>query len=233
MNVLIIKNAAAEGPGTIEDHLTTKNIPYSVVEICDGCSVPDVDQYSHVVIMGGPMAVYEMHLHPYLKDEALLLEKAIKAGKYVLGVCLGAQMLAHVLGAKVYAGGRKELGWYDVSQTADGMGDPCMAGLSVDGRNSAQVFQWHGDTFDLPRGAVLLASSPLFPNQAFRFTDRVYALQYHIEVTPEIVRKWTASERSIDRAAIEGDSGKIYPEYRERASNFYRKFFADHASPRC
>lgn len=231
MKVLIIKNVAAEGPGTIATYLKTHNIPFSVVDLYRSDSVPNVDLYSHIVVLGGPMAVYEMHSHPYLKDEALLLEKAIKAGKYVLGVCLGAQMLAHVLGAKVYAGGRKELGWYDVSLTADGMGDPCMVGLSVDGRNSAQVFQWHGDTFDLPRGAVRLASSDIYPNQAFRFTDRVYALQYHIEVTPEIVRKWTASEHSIDRAAIEGDSDKIYPEYRERASNFYRKFFADHASP--
>ncbi|MEK6699766.1 MAG: type 1 glutamine amidotransferase [Nitrospirota bacterium] len=225
MNVLIIKNAAAEGPGTIEDHLKTKNIPYSVVEPYRRGPAPDVDRYSHVVIMGGPMAVYEMHVHAYLKDEAALIEKAVRTGKRVLGVCLGAQMLAHVLGAKVYPGGQKEIGWYEVSLTGEGMDDPCMVELSVDGRNAAQVFQWHGDTFDLPRGAVRLASSPLFPNQAFRFNDRVYALQFHIEVTPGIVREWLKDEQGIDFNAVSAESEKIFPPYLNKAGSFYRQFF--------
>lgn len=225
MNVLIIKNAAAEGPGTIEDHLKTKNIPYSVVELYRRGPAPDVDRYSHVVIMGGPMAVYEMHVHAYLRDEAALIEKAIKAGKRVLGVCLGAQMLAHVLGAKVYPGGQKEIGWHEVSLTGEGMDDPCMVELSVDGRNAARVFQWHGDTFDLPQGAVRLASSPLFPNQAFRFNDRVYALQFHIEVTPGIVREWLKDEQGIDFNAVSAESERIFPPYLNRAGSFYRQFF--------
>ncbi len=136
-------------------------------------------------------------------------------------------MLAHVLGAKVYPGGRKEIGWHDVSLTADGMDDPCMAELSMDRKNIAQVFQWHGDTFDLPQGAVRLASSEIYPNQAFRYSRRVYALQFHIEVTPEIVRTWLSHEHGIDRVAADADSNRIYPKYRERAERFYRSFFED------
>ncbi|MCK9419508.1 MAG: gamma-glutamyl-gamma-aminobutyrate hydrolase family protein [Nitrospirae bacterium] len=171
------------------------------------------------------MAVYEMQLHPFLSQEAALIEKAIRLDRPVLGVCLGAQMLAHVLGAKVFPGGMKEIGWYDVSLTAEGMDDPCVAALAVDRKNMAQVFQWHGDTFDLPQGAECMASSEIFPNQAFRYSRRVYALQFHIEVTPEIVRKWFAHENGIDRAAVDADSKRIYPKYRERAERFYRSFF--------
>lgn len=225
MNVLVIKNIAAEGPGTIEDHLKKRSIPYEIVDLHRGDPGPPVDRFSHVVILGGPMAVYEMQGHPFLFQEAALIEQAIKSDRKVLGVCLGAQMLAHVLGAKVYAGGRKEIGWSSVSLTPDAMDDQCMAQLSVDGRNTAQVFQWHGDTFDIPRGAVRLASSAVYPHQAFRYTNKVFALQFHIEVTPDIVKKWLSQEKETVRVAAEADSDRIYPAYRDRAERFYRAFF--------
>jgi GMP synthase-like glutamine amidotransferase len=171
------------------------------------------------------MAVYEMDRTPYLKDEALFIKKAVHAHKHVLGVCLGAQMLAHVLGARVYPGGAKEIGWYDVTLTEEGMRDECMAGLAVDSGKTARVFQWHGDTFDLPQGAVRLASSALYPNQAFRYGDHVYALQFHIEVTPGIVGGWLRNEKGIDFPLIDKRSQEIYGPYRERAEEFYRAFF--------
>jgi len=227
VNALIIKNISAEGPGTIEHHLQQRSIPYEIVDLHRGDSAPALERFSHVVILGGPMAVYEMQLHPFLSREAALIDQALRLDRKVLGVCLGAQMLAHVLGAKVYPGGRKEVGWHDVSLTADGMGDPCMAKLSVARKNIAQVFQWHGDTFDLPQDAVRLASSEIYLNQAFRYSQGVYALQFHIEVTPEIVRKWLTHEQGIDRAVVDADSTRIYPVYRERAERFYRSFFED------
>jgi GMP synthase-like glutamine amidotransferase len=143
----------------------------------------------------------------------------------VLGVCLGAQMLAHVLGARVYPGGNKEIGWYEVGITDEGMKDPLLSGLSVDGKTVAQVFQWHGDTFDLPRGAVRLASSELFPNQAFRYGKAVYALQFHIEVTPKIVRDWLTHEKGVDVASVNAESERIFAPYLNRANNAYRQFF--------
>jgi GMP synthase-like glutamine amidotransferase len=224
MNVLIVKNVTSEGPGTIEDHLRTTNSPFTCIDLEQGQPLPAIDTYTHLIIMGGPMAVYEMDRTPYLKDEAQFIEKAVKADKHVLGVCLGAQMLAHVLGARVYPGGQKEIGWYDVTLTDGGMKDPCMAELAVGGGKTAQVFQWHGDTFDLPAGAVLLASSVLYPNQAFRYSDRVYALQFHIEVTPGIVSGWLGNEKGVDFPVVDKRSQEIYEPYRERAGGFYRRF---------
>jgi GMP synthase-like glutamine amidotransferase len=225
MSVLIIKNTASEGPGTIQDFLRDAPLTYFVRDLEAGESLPDLDDFSHLVIMGGPMAVYEMHRYPFLINEALLIDKAIKANKHVLGVCLGAQMIAHVLGARVYHGKQKEIGWYEVSLTDNGIKDPCMSQLVVDGKNAAQVFQWHGDTFDLPRGAVRLASSSLYPNQAFRFSDNVYALQFHIEVTPSIVREWLKNEKGVDFKKVSAESERIFMPYLQRAKSFYQKFF--------
>jgi GMP synthase-like glutamine amidotransferase len=225
MNVLIIRNIASEGPGTIEEHLRAEKLPYSIIDLKKGAAAPQVNTFTHLVIMGGPMAVYDMEQHPFLKTEALLIERAIKENKHVLGVCLGAQMVAHALGARVYAGGQKEIGWYEVALTDDGMRDPCVSQLAYDGRKSAVVFQWHGDTFDLPAGAVRLASSDLYPNQAFRYSDRVYALQFHIEVSPVIVFDWLKDEKGIDLNSVNAESNRIYDPYRMRAMNFYRGFF--------
>ncbi len=225
MSVLIIKNTTNEGPGTIKDHLREAPLTYFERDLEAGELLPDLDDFSHLVIMGGPMAVYEMHRYPFLINEALLIDKAIKANKRVLGVCLGAQMIAHVLGARVYHGKQKEIGWYEVALTNDGMKDPCLSQLAVDGKNAAQVFQWHGDTFDLPKGAVRLASSSLYPNQAFRFSDSVYALQFHIEVTPSIVREWLKNEQGADFKKVSAESERIFVPYLERAKSFYRKFF--------
>jgi GMP synthase-like glutamine amidotransferase len=226
MKVLIIKNISHEGPGTIEQYLRDAAIPYSIVDMSKGEPAPDITPFTHLVIMGGPMAVYEMHCYPHLINEALLISSALKANKHILGVCLGAQMLAQVLGARVYPGLRKEIGWYDVALTDEGLRDPMMSRLKLADKNAAQVFQWHGDTFDIPRGAVRLASSDLFPNQAFQYKDRVYALQFHIEVTPTIVREWLQNEKGIDFDGITAMSKRIFEAYLERAMQFYQVFFS-------
>lgn len=225
MSVLILKNITTEGPGTIEDHLRSRKVRSSIIDLSKGEPFPSVDSFSHLVVLGGPMAVYEMDRYAYLTAEARFIEEAIGKNKHVLGVCLGAQMLAHVLGARVYAGRQKEIGWYDVSLTDDGMKDPAMSVLAVDGRSVAQVFQWHGDTFDLPGKAVRLASSVLYANQAFRYSDRVYALQFHIEVTPPIVLGWLKDEKGVPLHSITADSERIYSSYRKRAEGFYSEFF--------
>jgi GMP synthase-like glutamine amidotransferase len=227
MHVLILKNISNEGPGTIEEYLQNENIPYSTADLNKGDAAPSVQAFTHMVIMGGPMAVYEMDRYPHLRDEVKLIEQAVSSNKHVLGVCLGAQMLVHVLGARVYPGGNKEVGWHQVEISDDGMRDRLMAELAVDGTRTARVFQWHGDTFDLPAGSTLLASSELFPNQAFRYSDRVYALQFHIEVSPVIVHEWLKGEKGIDIKAVDTESNRIYEEYRLRAADFYRGFFKE------
>ena len=229
MSVLIIKNIASEGPGTIEDYLKEKGIAYSIVDFsgCDATeeSIPDVREHSHLVIMGGPMAVYESEGLPFLHYELAIIRAFIKSGKAVLGICLGAQMIAYALKADVYAGGTQEVGWDKIEITPEGMKDPVFSALSVNGEARADVFQWHGDTFDVPAKAVRLSSSGVYENQAFRYKDNVYALQFHIEVTPAMIREWFAHEKgdTIDHMFSESDS--LYPEYQRRAVKFYETFF--------
>ncbi len=229
MRVLVLKNTPIEGPGTIEDYLRTHEIPSDTVELLKGEDVPDGRDYTHVVMMGGPMAVYEMKMYPHLAKGARLLEGFIKKGASALGVCLGAQMIAHVLGARVYAGGQKEVGWYEVDMTPEGMEDDVFKSLSPNGEARAQVFQWHGDTFELPAGAVRLASSPVYQNQAFRWGEKqnVYALQFHIEVTPAIIAQWFEGEKDfLEAKKLFNKTVEIYPEYSKRAKEFYRGFFS-------
>ncbi|VAX33792.1 Glutamine amidotransferase, class I, partial [hydrothermal vent metagenome] len=118
------------------------------------------------------------------------------------------------------------VGWYKVDITPDGMEDEVFSTIAIDGKPFAEVFQWHGDTFDLPEGAVRIASSSAYPNQAFRYGSRVYALQFHIEVTPEILREWFKDEAGVDVEEMLAHTEKIYPEYHKRAMNFYDKFFS-------
>ncbi len=226
MSVLIIKNIPAEGPGTIEDCLKKKGIPYRILEFSRGEEVSGTGEYSHLIVMGGPMAVYEMDKYPYLRKEAELIRNFIESGKAVFGVCLGAQMIAHALGAGVYPGGTEEVGWYKVDMTPEGMKDPAFSSLSVDNAPAAEVFQWHGDTFDLPRDAVRIASSEIYPNQAFRYGSSVYALQFHIEVTPAVIKEWFENEEGVDVDNMLRETDRIYPEYYRRAMKFYENFFS-------
>jgi GMP synthase-like glutamine amidotransferase len=230
MSVLIVKNIPLEGPGTIEDFLKEEGIDYTILEFSEGEDVADTGCFSHLIVMGGPMAVYEMDKYPYLKREAVLIEEFIKNGKSVLGICLGAQMIAHALGSRVYPGSVKEIGWYRADITPEGMEDPVFSTLAVsspagNAGRYAEVFHWHGDTFDLPEGAVRIATSSAYQNQAFRFGKSVYALQFHIEVNPEIVREWFEGEEGVDLDSMMEQTGRIYPEYHERARRFYQRFF--------
>ena len=232
MNVLIIKNIASEGPGTIEDYLKEKQIKYSIVDF-SGCDareedIPDVRDFTHLVIMGGPMAIYESDGLPFLHFEVAMIRAFIKTGKAVLGICLGAQMIANALRAEVYKGGKQELGWYKVDITEEGMGDDAFSALAVENGPIAEVFQWHGDTFDLPRKAVCIASSENYKNQAFRYGENVYALQFHIEVTPGMIEDWFKNDSNVDVDDMLARTQQIYVEYAERARKFYEKFFSNY-----
>jgi GMP synthase-like glutamine amidotransferase len=224
MSVLILKNIANEGPGTIEDFLKEKGISYHILNMFEPGEMPDISGFSHLVVMGGPMAVYEMDKFPFLHIEAAAIRSFIKSGKAVLGICLGAQMIAYALGAEVYPGGKEETGWGRVGITQDGLEDPVMFSLSADRQPYAEVFQWHGDTYDLPENSVSLSSSEVYPNQAFRYRDNIYALQFHIEVTPDMIGEWFKGKEDVED--IINRTTVIYPEYYKRAMDFYDKFFA-------
>jgi GMP synthase (glutamine-hydrolysing) len=132
------------------------------------------------------MSVYETRKYPYLTTELHLIEQAIQKDIPVLGVCLGAQLIAKALGARVTKNGEKEIGWYDVSRTHEAKKDPVVGHF----KDSEKIFQWHGDTFETPKGAIHLASSQSCSNQAFRYGKRVYGFQFHLEVDEPMIERW-------------------------------------------
>lgn len=145
-----------------------------------------------LVVMGGPMGVYDGERYNWITPEISLIESALKRRLPLMGVCLGSQMLAAAAGARVYPGERpKEIGWYKIRLSEAGITDPlCRHLAEPSGGGEATVFQWHGDTFDLPPGAELLAGSQLFPCQAFRIGNNAYGFQFHFEVGAEAVSQW-------------------------------------------
>jgi GMP synthase (glutamine-hydrolysing) len=163
----------------------------------------DIARYDALVILGGPMGAYQTDEHPHLAEEIEVIRRAIELERPVLGICLGAQLIAAALGARVYPAGLREIGWHEVRLTTEGKVDPILGRFQA----SEQIFQWHGDTFDLPAGAVHLATSDLCPHQAFRYGDSVYGLQFHLEVDgPQIERWLRLPANDADIAAMGGPS---------------------------
>ena len=147
---------------------------------------PDISRYHGLIVLGGPMNCDQHDRHPHLETETRLIRDAIDAGKPVLGICLGAQLIARALGAAVMRNPTKEIGWYELNPTEAGKQDPLFSHFE----QTQMIFQWHGDTFDIPRDAVHLASSPDCTNQAFRYGDNVYGLQFHLEVDEPMILRW-------------------------------------------
>jgi GMP synthase (glutamine-hydrolysing) len=153
-----------------------------------GAAEPDPARYDGLIFMGGAMSVNDGL--PHLEREARWVAQAVEAGRPVLGVCLGAQLIAKALGASVYRNPVKEIGWFEIELTGEGAADPLFAGVGP----RETVFQWHGETFDLPPGARWLASSTACCHQAFRIGSSAYALQFHLEVTPEMIADWCSQD---------------------------------------
>jgi len=167
---------------------------------------PSLEGYNGLVVLGGPMSVNHVERHPHLAAEMRLIEQAMGKNLPVLGICLGAQLIAKVLGARVYPNKEKEIGWYEVSPTGIASSDPLVAHF----QETEKIFQWHGDTFDIPGGAVHLATSELCSNQAFRYRSDVYGLQFHLEVDEPMIQRWLGVAEN--RAEIESLHRKIDPE---------------------
>jgi GMP synthase (glutamine-hydrolysing) len=185
--VLALRHAAHEGLGTIEDAFRQAQVVYTSVDLFRGSlRAFHPEQLAGLVVMGGPMNVDETDRYPFLADEVKWIRQAVEMGLPVLGICLGSQLLAKALGSRVVPSRVKEIGWYDVQLTDAAQTDPLFAGCNA----TEVVFQWHGDTFDLPPGAVQLARSSQCENQAFRYGRNAYGLQFHLEVTAHIIATW-------------------------------------------
>jgi GMP synthase-like glutamine amidotransferase len=190
MRVLIFRHVPFEGAGRLETALRDRQITFDYADLYqNGAPEPVPGDYGALVFMGGPMSVNDDL--PYLRREKEYIRSAIARGIPVLGICLGAQLIASALGAAVRKNPAKEIGWFDLHFTAAAAGDRLFDGLVQE-----SVFHWHGEAFDLPEGAALLASSDLCRNQAFRIGPRVYGLQFHLEVTPEMIADWCLQDEN-------------------------------------
>lgn len=185
MKFLILQHIDCEGPGELGPFMEAVGVSYDVVKLNHGEKALELAQYQAMLVMGGPMNVYEEDKYPYLKEEDKLIKEAAKINMPYLGICLGAQLLAKALGAKVRPNYTKEIGFMSVYLTEKAKENRLFRKID----KNLPVFQWHGDTFEIPEGAEKLATSPTCQNQAF-FFGNLYAIQFHLEVTSGMIREW-------------------------------------------
>jgi GMP synthase (glutamine-hydrolysing) len=227
MKVIVLQHIRCETLGTIADALDTKGVEANYVRSFKGDRIPsDLGDSKGLIVMGGPMGVYEQDLHPFLREELQLIESALRHERPILGVCLGSQLLAAALGAQVKKNTTKEIGWYPVNLTPSGREDPLWSGAVP----SFMGFHWHGDVFDLPRGAVSLASSALTPCQAFRYDRKVYGLLFHMEVTAEMIRAMVETfedelqQEKINGQALTGEAAEHLGGLQQIGASVYQRW---------
>jgi GMP synthase (glutamine-hydrolysing) len=214
MDVLVLQHIACEPPGVFEDVLTERGAVIHRVELDEGERLPGTHTaFAAVVAMGGPMSVNDEAAHPWLVDEKRFIRDAVQSGTPFWGSCLGVQLLASSLGSKVSVGEKPEVGVLPVYPTAAAAEDPVFAGITW----PRPTLQWHGDTFELPLGATLLATSPAYTQQAFRVGRVAYGVQFHVEVTGEMAQAWAdVPEYQASAHAVLGAGGldALLAEYR-------------------
>ena len=194
--VLVFQHDPFEDLGFFSEVLEKQRTVYRVLRLFHGeMPAEDWERIGALIILGGPMSVNDEEEYPFLRWEKRIIRAAIDEAVPVVGICLGAQLIAATLGTLVYHGRVKEIGWSPISITPHGQVDSLLGYLP----ENATVFQWHGDGFELPAGAIRLASSVNYKNQAFRVGKNIYALQFHLEVTPRMIARWI-DERSKDLA---------------------------------
>ncbi len=205
--LLVLQHVAHELLGTLNPLLRGAGFRLRYVNFARHPEAqPSLDGYHGLVVLGGPMSVNDTDRLPHLTTEMKLIEAAMRRNLPVLGICLGAQLIAKTLGAAVYPGKEKEIGWYDVSPTDEAESDPLLAEF----QRTEKIFQWHGDTFDIPKSTIHLAFSSLCANQAFRYGVNVYGLQFHLEVDAPMIHRWLrVAENKKEITAL---GGKIDPE---------------------
>jgi len=256
--VLIIKHEPIEGPGTLREFLRNTDYETKIIELSPSAPASvklktkkasvsrdtkeashispykaaklpeDFSQIEAVIILGGPMNVYEERRYPFLKEEDRFIKKALEEKIPILGICLGAQLLAKACGARITKNAKKEIGWCEIELTKQGAADPFFQGIE----KSFETFEWHEDTFEVPRGGELLAKSETCKNQAFRFGENAYGLQFHPEVTGVMIDEWsekytnTKNAHSMHYAKdMIMQYGRIKKEFNENAQKMYLNFF--------
>jgi GMP synthase (glutamine-hydrolysing) len=199
--LLVFQHVAAEPLGTLDALIRARGhrVRFHNFER-EPDAQPAVERYRGLIVLGGPMNVEDQDRRPHLKTELRAIEEALKQDKPVLGICLGAQLLAHVLGAPVRKLAEPEIGWYEMAMTAAGRADPVLGVLG----ERAPVFQWHGYGFDLPSGAEQLGRTETCEQQAFRFGSSAYGFQFHLEAEAAMIERWLGLPAYRDQLAARG-----------------------------
>lgn len=195
MKITAIRHVPHEGLGLLEKIFEEHSVSFQYLEAHQNpFPAVELGKIDALVILGGSMGVYESDKHPFLLKEITLLKEAIQKKVPTLGICLGSQLLAAAGGAKVYEGPAKEIGWFPIEVNSEGVKDPLLKYCAP----QSMVFHWHGDTFDLPRGAVHLASSGKYRHQGYRIGECAWGLQFHLEMTEPMIKNWVvvAEEKS-------------------------------------
>ena len=220
--ILIVKHVEQEGPGQIGMFFGNEGWKLETVELGLGKRLPDsVDDFAAVVVLGGPMNVYEVGKYPFLQDEENFIRKALIEEVPLLGICLGAQLLAKTCGARVRKAAVKEVGWYPVNVTREGLRDSLFRGMP----RQFPVFQWHEDTFGIPAEGALLVRGKTCKNQAFRVGRNAYGLQFHFEVTDSMVEEWMKEEEGkADVRGIMDDTRTLKDEFEAGTAIFLTNF---------
>ena len=225
MKIQILQNIAFEGPGYIEEIGEKKDHELIVTRLYDGEQpIPPTD-YDMLVIMGGPMNIYEESEYPWLFGEKKAIELAINSDKIVLGICFGAQLIANVLGAEVYKNQEREIGWHPVFKPSTGDTDSPLQFLP----DIATVFHWHSETFDLPGNAVRIYSSEATANQSFLYQEKVLALQFHLEISKSTIKDlahFCEEDLAPGKYVMEKkEMIELYKEYEESNKKILRNIF--------
>lgn len=227
--VLILRHMPHEPGGTLETALTAAELTFRYVDLHK--AAPDdlpLEDACGLIALGGPMNVDEVDRYPFLKKDVQWIERALAMNLPFLGICLGSQLLAKTLGARVYPNGVKEIGWYPLELLPSAAADPLFAESGP-----RTTFQWHGDTFDLPCDTVRLARSPLCENQAFRYGSRAFGLQFHIEMTAGMIDDWLiepgncrelATLNYIDPQTIRDRTPQELPKLQAWAADVFGRF---------
>ena len=200
MNIHILQHVPFEDTGAIESWINKNNYKKSYTRLYADDPFPAMDSFDFLIILGGPMGTYEEDKYFWLLGEKEFILQAISSGKKILGICLGSQLVAEVLGAKVYKNDKKEIGWFPVMLTPEGRNNVLFDGIE----DSTVVFHWHGDTFTLPEKSIHLLKSDICSNQAFLYNSHVLGLQFHFEATPDSVVSML--ENDSDDLSVPSDS---------------------------
>ncbi|MBI3803762.1 MAG: type 1 glutamine amidotransferase [Nitrospirae bacterium] len=216
--IRVIQHIGCETLGSIADALDAAKRSVEYIRPFEGMPIPDtMEETAGLIIMGGPMGVYEHSRYPFLSEEMRLIEQALKAETPVLGVCLGSQLLAATLGAAVAPGEKKEIGWHPVELLPAAQADPLWSGIEP----AFTAYHWHGDIFQLPDGAVSLAKSAQTERQAFRYRSNAYGFLFHMEVTEKMIGEMVSTfseelrENRVDGQEILGKVSHHLPRLRE------------------